>query len=1033
MFFEDISKQLSSTKDVIDAAIQKIKTAFSSSSVDLSSANANGSMFTFNEPVFISIISQLLELGAERSYQTDIDFICDKLVKHINPYAFEFVFQEIAKVFSSVKFQSKILGLKMICNYAKIHPQVVSSNLYLIIESLIQLSSDIKKEVKAAVKDCWVAICETIENVDIKPILHVMIDGYMNPSTKTEYALETLASTPFVNDIDIPTLSLLIPILVRAMREKKVVCQRKAAVVMDTLCKLIKNPVYARIFYDKLTWILDKGINEISIEEVRNVCAKSKATLNKIYEQSNTKLVDAVTKEHCEKLFHEEISKHITTYCTSSGAAAAADGAAAITIIQGNEESILRSFQQVLDYTIQLVLNLVKYEIRDPKVYFQCIEPYLRDSVLDEEKSRHIAVESISKTLIDTITVYDYDPEDCEENLCDCMFSLAYGTRVLLHQTPLKLKLNHVYGILGHNGAGKSTLLRAMSNKTLQGFPDIDATYIEHHIPEELHDLITLDYIASNPKIVAKGISREEIAKNLAELYVTEHMMNSPLSTLSGGNVQRVNLILAKLANDPLILMDEPTNHIDALSIIWLKQYIKTTKNTTFLIISHDIKFMDEVCTNMIHYETLKLKVYRGNVTEFVKQKPEAAFYFQTTSQDVLSFSIPDPGPLEGVKSLTKSVLSMKNCYFQYPTAPKPQLSDITVQVSQAARIIIAGVNGAGKSTLVKILVGEIEPNRGIIDRHPNLRMAYIPQNISACLEPHKQCTPIEYVMWRYRLGADREQANKNTLTLTDEEIEAIRQKAKLNKTFVIKELGSRRTGKREHEYEAKSEGITELVQWFSKSELVEMGYEKMVKEFDEKMAMESMMGQRKLTTGEIQKHMNSFGLEPEIAQHTKIAALSSGQKMRCYLAAATFYLPHVIIFDEPTNFLDRESTNALSDAIKSFKGGVLIISHNDDFYNAITREKWLLENGSMTVFGDNMIEALEKERKKQEKENAKKLKFDAEEDKFDSLGNKIEAVVSKEKKELTRDEKKRLLKQKKDMEKAGQDTYDIDVLLGLA
>jgi elongation factor 3 len=959
-----------------------------------------------NEFIFIQFISNLLELGADKTHQTKVEMLSDMYIKHINQYAFENMFHEISKVFSSVKFQSKIIGLKMINSYAKLYPQVISSNLYLVIEALINLSSDIKKEVKNAVQECWVTICETIENVDIKPIISVMIEGYMNPATKTESALEKLASTPFVNDIDIPTLSLLIPMLVRAMREKKVVCQRKAAVVMDTLCKLIKNPVYARIFYDKLIWILDKGINEIAIEEVRNVCTRSKATLNKIYEQSNTKLVDSITKESCFNIYKDEICKADSTIST------------------------IETTDLILQYTIDIVLNLVKYEIRDPIIYQKCIEPYL-SHILKDKETRVLVSNSISKTLIDTITIYEHDPEENEENLCDCMFSLAYGTRVLLHQTPLKLKLNHTYGILGHNGAGKSTLLRAMSNKTLQGFPDIDATYIEHHIPEELHDAITLDYIENNPKIKAKGITRDEIARNLAELYVTEHMMNSPLSTLSGGNVQRVNLILAKLAADPLILMDEPTNHIDALSIIWLKNYIKNTKNTTFLIISHDIKFMDEVCTNMIHYETLKLKVYRGNVTEFVKQKPEAAFYFQTTSQDVLSFSIPDPGPLEGVKSLTKSVLSMKNCYFQYPTAPKPQLTDITVQVSQAARIIIAGVNGAGKSTLVKILVGELEPNGGIIDRHPNLRMAYIPQNISACLEQHKQLTPIEYVMWRYRLGSDREQANKNTLIMTEEELEAIKQKAKLNKTFVIKELGSRRTGKREHEYEAKSEGVVELVQWFSKSELIEMGYEKMVKEFDEKLAMESMMGQRKLTTGEIQKHMNSFGLEPEIAQHTKINALSSGQKMRCYLAAATFYLPHVIIFDEPTNFLDRESTNALSDAIKTFKGGVLVISHNDDFYNAITREKWLLENGTMTVFGDNMIEALEKERKKQEKENAKKLKLDGEEEIVDSLGNKIE-VAPKEKKELTRDEKKRLLKQKKDMEKAGQDTYEIDVLLGL-
>jgi len=708
-----------------------------------------------NEYFLISIISNLLELGSDKKFQQEVENICEFFVQNVNPYSFEFVFNEISKIFSTVKFQSKILGLKMIETYANKHPHVVSSNLPIIIESLINLSSDVKKDVKVAVQECWVSICKTIKNLDIQSIIPVMIEGYMNPSTKTEYSLEKLASTPLVNDIDIPTLGLLIPMLVRAMREKKVVCQRKAAVVMDTLCKLIKNPVYARIFYDKLMWILDKGINEIAIEEVRNVCKRSKVTLNGVYEQANTKLIDAVTEESCFQLYKEYIEKDLSEH------------------------------MDIINYTIKLVLNLVKYEIRDELPYQICIEPYIRHIILEEE-SRLQIVNKIAKNLIDTITVYEYDPEENDENLCDCMFSLAYGTRVLLHQTPLKLKLNHIYGILGHNGAGKSTLLRAMANKTLQGFPDIEATYIEHHIPEELHDMITLDYIENHPKIKAKNISRDEIAKNLAELYVTEHMMNSPLSTLSGGNVQRVNLILAKLAADPLILMDEPTNHIDALSIIWLKNYIKTTKNTTFLIISHDIKFMDEICTNIIHYETLKLKVYRGNVTEFVKQKPEAIFYFQTTSQDVLSFSIPDPGPLEGVKSLTKSVLSMKNCYFQYTNSPKPQLIDITVQVSQAARIIIAGVNGAGKSTLVKILVGELEPNQGVIDRHPNLRVAYIPQNISACLEEHKQLTPIEYVMWRYRLGSDREQANKNTLTLSDDEINAIREKAKLNKTFVI-------------------------------------------------------------------------------------------------------------------------------------------------------------------------------------------------------------------------------------------------------
>jgi elongation factor 3 len=958
-----------------------------------------------NEPFIISLISSVLELSSEKRLHVEIELLCDELVKKINPYAFELVFGEISKVFSGVKFQSKVQGLHMISNYSKLHPLVVSSNLPLIIDSLINLNSDIKKEVKQGVQECWISVCETITNVDMKQIIPAMIEGYMNPAAKTEQALEKMASQALVNDVDIPTLALVIPMLVRAMREKKVILQRKAAVVMDTLCKLIKNPVYARIFYDKLNWILEKGINEISIEEVRNVCSRSKNTLDRVYEQSNTKLVDSITKASCLELYRREINEHY--------------------------KLVLEPYNSLISYTINLILGLVRYEIRDTQAYWMCMEQYLSHFLTDKE-TRYKIVDNITKKLIDTITVYEHDPEEGEENLCDCMFSLAYGTRVLLHQTPLKLKVGRTYGILGSNGAGKSTLMRAMVNHTLQNFPYIPTAYFEHHIPEDKLEMITLDYLKYDTMIMDQNISEQIIIDGLRELNLTDNMINSPLNTLSGGNCARVMLLKVKLSGAKLILLDEPTNHVDATTNIWLRNYIKNTKDLTFLIISHDIKFLDEVCTNVIHYENLKLKVYRGNISDFVKQKPEAKFYFETSSQDILSFNFPEPGPLDGVKSLTKAVLKMKECSFQYKTSDRPQLQGVSIQVSMASRVVICGVNGAGKTTLVKLLVGEIEPNQGIIERHPNLRMAYIPQNVTAALEGHYDKTPVEYIMWRYRLGFDREQKDKSTITLTEDEIAAIKEKAKLNKTFIVKELKSRRAGKREHEYEAIAEGIVELTQWFSKSELIEMGYEKMINEIDQRIAMESMMGQKKLTTGEIQKHMDGFGLEPEIAQHTKIGALSGGQKMRCVLSSIFWFNPHVAIFDEPTNFLDKESTSALSDAIKNFKGGVLVISHNEDFYNALTREKWLLEAGKMTVFEDNLIEALEKERKKKEKEDSKKLKLDGEEEKFDSLGNKIE-IVREEKKELTRDDKKRLMKQKKELQKAGEDTYEIDVLLGLA
>jgi elongation factor 3 len=161
---------------------------------------------------------------------------------------------------------------------------------------------------------------------------------------------------------------------------------------------------------------------------------------------------------------------------------------------------------------------------------------------------------------------------------------------------------------------------------------------------------------------------------------------------------------------------------------------------------------------------------------------------------------------------------------------------------------------------------------------------------------------------------------------------------------------------------------------------------------------------------------------------------LSGGQKITTTLASATWSHPNIIILDEPTNFLDRDRIGALSDAIKYFKGGVLVISHNSEFYRSIGGEKleqWLLEGGKLTIMNGDWADEVEKARKKAEKENSKKLNFDGEEEKFDSLGNKVE--VKKETKELDRNEKKRLMKLKKDMEKRGEDTYDIDVLLGLA
>ena len=538
----------------------------------------------------------------------------------------------------------------------------------------------------------------------------------------------------------------------------------------------------------------------------------------------------------------------------------------------------------------------------------------------------------------------------------------------------------------------------------------------------------------SDEKVKQCNCTEESVKEMLTSMGFgvsrTAAAIDAGVSTLSGGWRMKLALSRAMLLNPDMLLLDEPTNHLDQFAVKWLTDYLINLKTCTCLIVSHDTKFLDNVCTNIIHYENLKLKSYRGNLSDFVKQKPEAKAYYELSS-DIVAFNFPEPGPLEGVKSLTKAVLKTKDIYFQYPTAPHPQLIDVSIQCSLASRVAVVGVNGAGKSTLVKVMVGELEPDQGLVERHPNLRVAYVAQHAFAHIEDHLDKTPIEYIMWRYRGGIDKEAVQKDSVVMTKEEMEAVRKKAKEEQTGIVEEIKARRTGKREHEYEVVWEGQGREDSWHTRTELLQMGYKKMVDEKDQQIAAESLLGQRKLTTGEIQKHLDCFGLEPAFAEHTRMGALSGGQKVKVVLGAGLWNLPHIVILDEPTNFLDRDSLGALALAIKEFKGGVFMISHNAEFYEALCPEKWILESGRLTVMGAEWMEEVEKARKKAEKLAAKQLNFNQEEEKKDALGNTIVAAPE-EQKELNRSDKKRLQKLRKEMIKRGEDTYEIDMQLGL-
>lgn len=137
-----------------------------------------------------------------------------------------------------------------------------------------------------------------------------------------------------------------------------------------------------------------------------------------------------------------------------------------------------------------------------------------------------------------------------------------------------------------------------------------------------------------------------------------------------------------------------------------------------------------------------------------------------------------------------------------------------------------------------------------------------------------------------------------------------------------------------------------------SRETLLSLGFDKLVQEFDDHEASREGLGFRILEPKVISQHFADIGLDPEIANHNEISGLSGGQKVKVVLAGAMWNNPHLLVLDEPTNYLDRDSLGGLAVAIRDYKGGVIMISHNEEFVGALCPEQWHVADGRVTHKG---------------------------------------------------------------------------------
>jgi len=874
----------------------------------------------------------------------------------------------------------KEVCLKLISFLAEKAPQATGRCLVELVPAVSDLMWDIKKEVKAAAIEAMTAITKCTGNRDLDPFIPVVLEAIQTPG-KVPESVESLAGCIFVQNVEAPALAVTTPVLVRGLNDRSEPVKRKCCVIIDNMCKLVEEPKEVLALMPKLQPLLEKNMDTISDPEARSVAERAYKTLTKAGGEGK---FEVATAEQTLAIIQKVMEKSVAKAPEDAG------------------------FAAVLAYVARLAANLTNGLCFLPEQWEAAVAAKLA-KCLPAEEAAAVCKAVLEECEVSGQAVDDHDEEDDEGvQLYKGVFSLAYGSLTLLNNTKLFLKRNKFYGLLGPNNCGKTTLMRAIANEQVDGFPkrdELKTIFVEHEIQERevgedeagypiLNiDLKGIEWVVDTCNNVYKmepQVTAEQVADVMEEIGFGNSAKgtgkdraadaNMPMTTYSGGWKMKMQLCAATLMNADILMLDEPTGHLDVKNIAWLQEWLQAfmDKGGSVIATSHDTSFLNIMCTHIIDFQDRKLRAFRGEkgtvLNNWVEKFPEKKGYFELKN-DVVKFVFPKPGALEGVKSRTKAIMKMQGVNFTYPTRDSPTVMDIGLQVSQVSRVAVIGPNGAGKSTAIKLLNGELKPSEGTVWKHPAMRLAYVAQHAFHHLEKHMTKTPVQYILERFAGNEDKESLEfKDDVgpTNEDEERQQVKwfldpkQSYRLRKcetsedekhSVVPETLLKRRENKKEKtkEYEVKWQFKSiEATNWIARDLLLKMGYLKMVQRKDEQEAAAAGLMTKPLTSQAVEKHLVDFGVEAEQASHTLIQALSGGQKVKVVLAASMWQNPHLVILDEPTNYLDRDGLGSLTKAIEEYEGGVIIISHNREFANAVSQEKWIMEAGRLRREGES-------------------------------------------------------------------------------
>ena len=508
--------------------------------------------------------------------------------------------------------------------------------------------------------------------------------------------------------------------------------------------------------------------------------------------------------------------------------------------------------------------------------------------------------------------------------------SHGFGDRAIFEDVSFRLLKGEHIGLVGANGEGKSTFMSIVTGKML---PDegkvewskyVTAGYLDQHAVLEqgqtVRDVLRTAFdelFKTESRIndiymsmAEEGADVDALMEEVGELQdrlesrdfytldakidevaralgVMDYGMESDVTELSGG--QRTKVLLAKLLLEKpdILLLDEPTNYLDAEHIDWLKRYLQNYENA-FVLISHDIPFLNDVINIVYHVENQQLTRYSGDYYQFLevyemkKSQLEAAYERQQKEiadlkdfvarnkarvatrnmamsrqkkldkMDVIELAAEKPKPeflFKEARTPGRYIFQTKDLVIGYTEALS---SPLNLSMERGQKIVLTGSNGIGKTTLLKSILGLIKPLSGSVELGDYLEIGYFEQEMSS----DGNCTCIEE-LWQEFPG---------------------------------------------------------FTQYEVRSALAKCG----------------------LTT----KHIESM-----------VKVLSGGEQAKVRLCKLINRPTNILLLDEPTNHLDVDAKDELKRALKAYKGSILMVCHEPEFYEGLATDVWDCTKWTTRVF----------------------------------------------------------------------------------